>query len=97
MYAIQRVSEEYLSKKAILGVDQIVEFEEDKITLDISMDGEVMEGWKVTPMFYPMVGKIMFKVNIYLLHYIIVIGRVYYLFCVVIVWHNYMYGLYNPL
>ncbi len=74
-------------------MDQIVEFEEDKITLDISMDGEVMEGWKVTPMFYPMVGKIMLKLTF--IYYIIVIGRVYYLFCVVIVWHNYMYGFYK--
>ncbi len=61
MCAVQRVSEEYSSKKAILGVDQIVEFEEDRITLDIPRDGAaVMEGWKITPMIFPpMVGKIM--------------------------------------
>ena len=58
VYAAQRVSEEYSSKKAILGVDHIVEFEEDKITLDISMDGaEVSEGWTIMPLYHPTVGK----------------------------------------
>ncbi len=58
MYAAQRVSAEYSSKEAILGVDHIVEFEEDSITLDIPMTGvEVSEGWKITPMYYPTVSK----------------------------------------
>ena len=56
MHALQRVSEEYCSKEAILGVNHIVEFENDSITLDIPTDGaEVNEGWKITPLFYPMV------------------------------------------
>ncbi|XP_064392749.1 ankyrin-2-like isoform X2 [Halichondria panicea] len=53
-----RVSEEYSSKEAILGVDHIVEFEEDRITLDIPMTGaEVSGGWRITPMFHPTVTK----------------------------------------
>ncbi len=56
MYTVQRVSEEYSSKEAILGVNHIVEFEEDSITLDIPMDGaEVSGGWRITPMFHPTV------------------------------------------
>ncbi len=58
MYAAQRVSEEYSSKDAILGVNHFVEFEEDRITLDIPDDGaEVSGGWKITPMFHPTVFK----------------------------------------
>ncbi len=58
MYAAQRVSEEYSSKEAILGVNHFVEFEEDRITLDIPKDGaEVSGGWKITPMFHPTVFK----------------------------------------
>ncbi len=34
---LQRVIEEYSSKRAVLGVNQFVEFEEDRITLDIPM------------------------------------------------------------
>ncbi len=50
MYTVQRVSEEYSSKEAILGLNHIVEFEEDRITLDIPNDGaEVSGGWKITP------------------------------------------------
>ncbi len=57
MHDLQRVSEEYCSKEAILGVNHVVEFEEDSIILDIPTDGaEVNEGWKITPLFYPMVG-----------------------------------------
>ncbi|XP_064391958.1 uncharacterized protein LOC135339662 isoform X4 [Halichondria panicea] len=53
-----RVSEEYSSKEAILGVNHFVEFEEDRITLDIPKDGaEVSGGWKITPMFHPTVMK----------------------------------------
>ncbi len=56
MYAAQRVSEEYSSKDAILGVNHFVEFEKDRITLDIP-DDEVSGGWKIMPMFHPTVFK----------------------------------------
>ncbi|XP_064402405.1 uncharacterized protein LOC135348156 [Halichondria panicea] len=52
------VSEEYSSKRAILGVNHFVEFEEDSLTLDIPMTGaEVSGGWRITPMFHPTVIK----------------------------------------
>ena len=58
LLAVQRVNKEYSSKAAILGVDNVVEFEGDRITLDIPMDGtEVSGGWRITPMFPPTVGK----------------------------------------
>ncbi len=58
LLSVQRVSEEYSSKEAILGVNHIVEFEEDSITLDIPMAGaEVSGGWRITPMFHPTVSK----------------------------------------
>ncbi len=50
------MSEEYSSKKAVLGVNNFVEFEEDSLTLDIPMAGaEVSGGWRITPMFHPTV------------------------------------------
>ncbi len=53
---LQLVSEEYSSKKAVLGVNHFVEFEEDSLTLDIPMAGaEVSGGWRITPMFHPTV------------------------------------------
>ncbi len=55
---LQLVSEEYSSKRAVLGVNHFVEFEEDSLTLDIPMAGaKVSGGWKITPMFHPTVGK----------------------------------------
>ena len=53
---LQLVSEEYSSKRAVLGVNHFVEFEEDSLTLDIPMAGaKVKGGWKITPMFHPTV------------------------------------------
>ncbi len=49
------MSEEYSSKRAVLGVNHFVEFEEDSLTLDIPMAGKVKGGWKITPMFHPTV------------------------------------------
>ena len=52
------MKKEYSSKRAVLGVNHFVEFEEDRITLDIPMAGiEVEGGWKIIPMFPPTVGK----------------------------------------
>ncbi|XP_064401224.1 uncharacterized protein LOC135347256 isoform X2 [Halichondria panicea] len=52
------VSEKYSTKEAILGVNHFVEFEGDRITLDIPIDGtKVKGGWKITPMFHPTVIK----------------------------------------
>ncbi|XP_064407131.1 uncharacterized protein LOC135351978 isoform X3 [Halichondria panicea] len=52
------VKKEYSSKRAVLGVNHFVEFEEDRITLDIPMAGiEVEGGWKIIPMFPPTVIK----------------------------------------
>ncbi len=54
------MSEEYSSKNGVLGVNHFVEFEEDRITLDIPMAGtEVNGGWIITPMSHPTVGKCM--------------------------------------
>ena len=40
-------------------MDHIVEFEEDRITLDIPGNGaEVMGGWKITPLFHPTVANV---------------------------------------
>ena len=53
---LQLVSEEYSSKRAVLGVNHFVEFEEDSLTLDIPKAGtKVKGGWKITPMFHPTV------------------------------------------
>ncbi|XP_064392422.1 uncharacterized protein LOC135340061 isoform X3 [Halichondria panicea] len=55
---VTHVREEYSSKEAILGVSHLVEFEEDRITLDIPMAGvEVSGELKITPVFYPTVIK----------------------------------------
>ena len=55
--SLQFVSEKYSTKEAILGVNHFVEFEGDRITLDIPIDGtKVKGGWKITPMFHPTVG-----------------------------------------
>ncbi|XP_064401971.1 uncharacterized protein LOC135347820 isoform X4 [Halichondria panicea] len=52
------VSEKYSSKRAVLGVNHFVEFEEDSLTLDIPKAGaKVKGGWKITPMFHPTVIK----------------------------------------
>ncbi len=62
------MSEEYSSKEAILGLNHIVEFEEDRITLDIPNDGaEVSGGWRITPMFHPTVVKLYITYNYYII------------------------------
>ncbi len=67
------MSEEYSSKRAVLGVNHFVEFEEDSLTLDIPMSGaEVSGGWRITPMFHPTV-KIDFSTE--LLFYVNSVGH----------------------
>ncbi len=48
--------EEYLSKRAVLGLNLCIDFEEDRVRLDIPMEGMVIkDGWKLTPLFFPTV------------------------------------------
>ena len=56
MYFIdQVVKEEYERKGAILGLQKLVDFESDAITLDIPKEGITVKGWEVTPKFLPVV------------------------------------------
>ncbi len=45
-----------MSKRAVLGLNLCIDFEEDRVTLDIPMKGMVIkDGWKLTPMLSPTV------------------------------------------
>ena len=51
--------EEYERKQALPGHTQPVEFESDKITLNIPMEGvecTSSDGWTISPLFPPVVG-----------------------------------------
>ena len=52
---IQIVKEDYQEKQAQSGHTQPIDFESDKITLDIPMTGVSSEGWKINPLFPPVV------------------------------------------
>ena len=45
----------YEKKGAVLGVEHLVEFEEDSITVDIPEEGTIIKGWKITPLISPVV------------------------------------------
>ena len=49
------VKDLYEKKGAVLGVEQLVEFEEDSITVDIPNEGTTVKGWKITPLISPVV------------------------------------------
>jgi hypothetical protein len=49
------VKDLYEKKGAILGVEQLVEFEEESITVDIPKEGTTIKGWKITPLISPVV------------------------------------------
>ena len=49
------VKDSYEKKGGVLGVEHLVEFEEDSITVDIPEEGTTIKGWKITPMFPPVV------------------------------------------
>ena len=51
----QLVKKEYEGKRAVLGAHQPIEFESDKITLDIPMEGITANGWEITPLVPPVV------------------------------------------
>ena len=54
-YLFQSVKEDYQEKQAQSGHTQPIEFQSDKITLDIPMTGVSSEGWKINPLFPPVV------------------------------------------
>ena len=49
--------EEYPPKRAVLGVNHPVEFEDDRLSLDIPMTGTKVKGWNVFPLFPPTVSQ----------------------------------------
>ena len=49
------VKKEYGRKQALPGHTQSVEFESDKITLSIPMEGTSSAGWTISPLFPPVV------------------------------------------
>ena len=55
--AKQDVEKNYRQKeRAISGPDQLIDFEADRIRLDIPEEGAILkEGWKLTPLFTPVV------------------------------------------
>ena len=56
----QDVEKNYrLKEHAISGPDQLIEFEADRIRLDVPDEGTVLnEGWKFTPLFTPVVSQV---------------------------------------
>ena len=40
---------------ALLDLEQVVEFADNFITVDIPMDGVTKEGWRICPLFRPVV------------------------------------------
>ena len=52
---LQVIKNFYKKERAILGVEHLVEFEEDSITVGIPEEGTTIKGWKITPMFPPVV------------------------------------------
>ena len=52
----QAVKEEYSERDAELDFDQVVEFESDRFTINIPMEGIAVEGgWNVRPLARPVV------------------------------------------
>ena len=49
------VKDLYEKKGAVLGVEHLVEFEGDNITIDIPEEGTTIKGWKITPLIPPVV------------------------------------------
>ena len=45
----------YEKKGAVHGIEQLVEFEGDSITVDIPKEGTTVKGWKITPLISPVV------------------------------------------
>ena len=55
----QVVKKEYeREQRAVLGPKQLVEFESDSISLDISMTGISVKGWTITPLVRPVVSSV---------------------------------------
>ena len=57
LYAIlQVVQQEYTAKGATIGLDHVVEFESETISLQLPSEGITLEdGWKIVPIVHPMV------------------------------------------
>ena len=53
-FLLQAVDTNYTNAAAKAGPSQVVMFEGDKITLDIAVEGVVLEnGWSITPYTHP--------------------------------------------
>ena len=53
---LQKVKQEYTAKGATIGPDLRVEFESSSISLQLPSEGVTLEdGWKIVPMFHPVV------------------------------------------
>ena len=53
---LQKVKQEYTAKGATIGPDLRVEFESSSIALQLPSEGVTLEdGWKIVPMFHPVV------------------------------------------
>ena len=47
---------EYAGKNAKLGLEQLIEFDSDSITIDIPVKGiKIEEGWRILPLYRPVV------------------------------------------
>ena len=55
------VERDYRKKRAQSGPKQVVEFESDRISLDIPMEGTGdLKGWKIFPLMRPVVSKMLY-------------------------------------
>ena len=52
---LQAVQQEYTAKGATIGLDHVVEFESETISLQLPSEGITLEnGWKIVPNIFPM-------------------------------------------
>ena len=49
------MKEYYSKREAVCGSTQEIEFEDDKVSLNIPLDGVVKGGWKIVPLIHPTV------------------------------------------
>ena len=67
---IQVVKRDYNKDNASLGARQLVEFESNKITLNIPQEGITLdEGWKIMPQIAPVVRSDCYEIKTELRHY----------------------------
>ena len=61
LLTLQVINQNYKEKGAIEGPDQDIEFEEDRITMDIPEEGFLTSGWTITALTPPMVSSYIFS------------------------------------